>query len=224
MCESLFALLERTGVRYVVVGGVATVLHGYARLTADVDLVVDLEPGPATRLIEALEAAGLRATIPEPAVRFADPETRQRWIDEKGMEVFSLYDQDNPMLRVDLFVSYPIDFEQLFARSEVVDLDSTRVRVASIADLIGLKRLAGGLGTSPISSSSRRSQSCVVKAESSPGGWKRVSFQTAEVEHLEQSLRASPQQRLDWLEAALELAYRVRALRPGGEEPVSDRS
>jgi hypothetical protein len=40
--EPLFAALNRAEVRYVVVGALATVLHGYARLTADVDLVIDL--------------------------------------------------------------------------------------------------------------------------------------------------------------------------------------
>ena len=39
----LFRELNASGTRYVVVGGVATVLHGYTRLTADVDLMIDLE-------------------------------------------------------------------------------------------------------------------------------------------------------------------------------------
>ena len=42
--EPIFDPLNRTGVRYVVVGGRATVLHGFARLTADVDPIVDLSP------------------------------------------------------------------------------------------------------------------------------------------------------------------------------------
>jgi hypothetical protein len=40
----VFEALNGMQVRYVVVGGLATVLHGYARLTADIDLMVDLEP------------------------------------------------------------------------------------------------------------------------------------------------------------------------------------
>ena len=43
--EPIFAALENGTVRYVVVGGMATVLHGYARLTADVDIIVDQEDG-----------------------------------------------------------------------------------------------------------------------------------------------------------------------------------
>lgn len=42
--EKLLALLAGHEVRFVVVGGVAVTLQGYARLTEDVDLLVDDEP------------------------------------------------------------------------------------------------------------------------------------------------------------------------------------
>lgn len=43
----------------------AVVLQGYIRVTADIDLVVDLEPADARRVIEALISLGLRARVPE---------------------------------------------------------------------------------------------------------------------------------------------------------------
>jgi len=140
--ESPLRALNEAGVRYVVVGGLATVLHGYARLTADVDLVVDLEPNAARAVIDVLTGLGLVPVVPEPPERFADPEARARWIGDKGMRVFSLYDPTNPLRRVDLFVEHPIDFEDLFERADVVQLTEIDVRIASIPDLIHLKRLA----------------------------------------------------------------------------------
>jgi hypothetical protein len=59
------------------------------------------------------------------------------------MEVFSMYDPSNPMRVVDLFVAHPIPFEELWSRSDEFDLQSVTVHVASIPDLIHLKRLAG---------------------------------------------------------------------------------
>ena len=56
--EPPFRALNASGTRYVVVGGVATVLHGYARLTADIDLIVDLEESAAA--MRALAGLGLR--------------------------------------------------------------------------------------------------------------------------------------------------------------------
>ena len=43
MFEELLSYLDAAGVRFVVVGGLAVVIHGHARLTVDIDLVLDLE-------------------------------------------------------------------------------------------------------------------------------------------------------------------------------------
>lgn len=141
--EPIFEALDRDDVRYVVVGGVAVVLHGHARLTADLDLAVDLSPAEARRAIEALVGLGFGPRAPVDPLGFADPETRARWMAERGMQVFSMWDPTEPMRSVDLFVDNPIDFEELWDRSELIPLVGTAARVASIPDLIRLKRLAG---------------------------------------------------------------------------------
>lgn len=124
-------------------GGLATVLHGYARLTADVDLAVDLAPEEATKMIRTLVAKGFRPQVPVPPEAFADPDAREVWLRDKHMLAFSLVDQVNPMRVVDLLLKPDVPFEELLARSEEVVLNSTTVRIASIDDLIALKRHAG---------------------------------------------------------------------------------
>jgi hypothetical protein len=59
------------------------------------------------------------------------------------VQVFSLWNRHDPMLVVELFVESPIDFDELWERAETVPVSETAVRVASIPDLIRLKRLAG---------------------------------------------------------------------------------
>jgi len=100
---TIFRELEQAGAGYVVVGGVAVVLHGYARVTADIDLVVDLRPGEAIRAVAALSRLGMQPRAPVDAREFADAEARQRWIEEKRMRVFSMYDPRHPLVEVDLF-------------------------------------------------------------------------------------------------------------------------
>ena len=141
--EPLFATLNRAGVRYVVVGGVAVVLHGHARLTADVDLVVDLEPGAARLAVQTLVQTGLVPRAPIDPAGFADPATRNAWVSDKGMKVFSWWDPRDPLREVDVFVEHAIPFADLWARSVVVTLETTVVRIAGIDDLIALKRAAG---------------------------------------------------------------------------------
>lgn len=137
--EPIFVALSQRGGRYVVVGGVAVVLHGHVRLTADLDLVVDLDPEAARQTMEALGSLGLVPRAPVPAVQFADPSHRQEWARSKGMTVFSLYDPTNPLLTVDLFVESPLPFEELWGRAEVMTLGGVEVRVAAIADLVRMK-------------------------------------------------------------------------------------
>ena len=141
--EPIFQMLNTAGVRYVVVGGLATVLHGYARLTADVDLAVDLAPEEATKMIQALVARGFRPQVPVLPEEFANPTVREVWFRDKHMRAFSLVDPVNPMRVVDLLLKPEIPFEELLARSQEVMLNKTKIRIASIDDLIALKRQAG---------------------------------------------------------------------------------
>jgi len=141
--EEFFRSLNEDGVRYVVVGGLAVVLHGHPRLTADIDLVVDLEPDAARLVIRTLTRMGLRPRVPVEPEAFADPSQREKWIAERGMTVFNLYDPANPLRSVDLFVRSPIPFNELWSRSKMIALPSGDVRVASIDDLIKMKGIAG---------------------------------------------------------------------------------
>ena len=73
--QPVFDALARADVRYAVVGGVA-VLHGHPRMTADLDIAVDLAPEAAAQSIAALTDLGLRPRVPVDASDFADPVAR----------------------------------------------------------------------------------------------------------------------------------------------------
>jgi hypothetical protein len=141
--EPIFKALNDDGVRYVVVGGLAVVLHGYARLTVDLDLVVDLVPEEALKAVRSLGAIGLQPRLPVDAASFADPQQRREWVDRRNMKVFQWFDPDDPLRAVDVFVEEPIPFNGLWDRSLVVPLESTTVRIASREDLIHMKAAAG---------------------------------------------------------------------------------
>jgi hypothetical protein len=129
-------------VRYLVVGGVAVVLHGVPRFTADIDLVLALDRANVIAALEALAALDYRPRSPVPLRDFADPSLRREWIEAKGLTVFCLWSPKHPATEIDLFIEEPFPFDEVFARATWVDLGANSVTVASIADLVALKRQA----------------------------------------------------------------------------------
>src|SRR4051794_24347623 len=141
--ELLLMALTDAGVRYVVVGGVAVVLHGYLRATADLDLVLGMDQRNIETALRTFDRLGFHPRAPVPLHAFGDETERRRWIDEKNLQVFSLWHSKMPGFEIDLFVEPPLPFDDLYSRSIAVELGKTTASLASIDDLIVMKRAAG---------------------------------------------------------------------------------
>ncbi len=142
--EAVVRALNQQGVRYLIVGGLAVVAHGYVRLTADVDLLLDLEEANLRRAVAALSRLGYRPRAPVELDRFIDPKARAEWVKTKGMTVFSLFSPDHPATEVDLFVEAPLDFGKAYASAVRIEVAPGAVAtIAGLDDLITLKERAG---------------------------------------------------------------------------------
>ena len=135
--------LNDAGVEYVIVGGVATVLHGHARLTTDIDLVIDLERSNVERAVDVLTKLGLKPRLPVDPKQFADPVVRKEWVEQRGMMVFSMFDPSNATVGVDIFADGKQDFQKLRQRSVMKKITGAEIRVCSLDDLIEMKTAAG---------------------------------------------------------------------------------
>jgi hypothetical protein len=59
-------------VRYLIVGGLAVVAHGYVRFTADFDVVLDLEAENVQRALGVFKSLGYVPRVPVPIEQFAE--------------------------------------------------------------------------------------------------------------------------------------------------------
>lgn len=141
--DDVFRALHHADVRYVIVGGTAVVLQGHARLTVDLDLVVDLSEEQAVAAIRALTGLGLQSRLPVDPQSFADAATRRTWVEQRNLRVFSLFDPKSPRREVDVFATEPVPFDELHADATTFVIAGVPVRVASRRHLIEMKRLAG---------------------------------------------------------------------------------
>jgi len=126
--KGVFRSFEEREVKYVVIGGIAAVLHGVPRATFDLDILVEATPDNAVRLLEALSAAGLGTaalTTPEDVLAH-EITVFQDWV------------------RIDVQTSIPgLRFRDAWQRRVTMEYEGQRFFVASRADLIASKRAAG---------------------------------------------------------------------------------
>ncbi len=123
-----FASFQDHEVRYLVIGGIAAVLHGVPRATFDLDILIEASAANAERLLRALRAAGFGTADLIDA----------RGLLENEITVFS------DRVRIDVQTATPgIDFAEAWERRETMEYRGQKLCVVSRPDLIAAKRAAG---------------------------------------------------------------------------------
>lgn len=126
--QDVFASLNKHDVRYLVIGGIAVVLHGVPRATFDLDILIDTTIENADRLLRAMVDAGLgTATLTTPEEVLAN-------------EITVFKDR----VRIDVQTSTPgLSFVEAWPHRDVMAYHGQHFPVVSRADLIAAKRAFG---------------------------------------------------------------------------------
>lgn len=125
--RDVFASFQNHKVKYLVIGGIAAILHGVPRATFDLDILIESSIENARRLIDALAAAGLgTASLTSPEEILAN-------------EITILKDR----VRIDIQTSTPgLDFQQAWQRRVIMNYHGQQLNVVGIDDLIASKLAA----------------------------------------------------------------------------------
>jgi hypothetical protein len=141
--QQIFRELNKDGIDYVVVGGLAVNLHGIPRMTYGIDIVILLQGSNIMKLLARLKNWGYVPRAPVPAEELADEGKRNSWIREKNMRAFTFCNDTEALGEIDVMIDTQIPFCDLKARASMFDLGGVHVPVVSIPDLIEMKRHAG---------------------------------------------------------------------------------
>jgi len=139
----LFRALDQENVRYVLIGGLALNIHGVERATMDIDLMLAMDAENLDSFCRVAGSLQMTPVLPVSMKDFADPATRQRWIDEKNMLAFAWRPLELSAPTVDILIHPKVAFTTIWERHVEKDLGDIRVRLAHIDDLIALKTETG---------------------------------------------------------------------------------
>lgn len=121
-------LLSAHEVRYMIVGGYATGYHGYVRATGDLDIFVEVSENNAEKLVQTFIDFGFDAGV-----------TKDLFL-AKGKMVRV----GHPPLRLEILTEITgVSFEDCYASSEEIEIDSLRIRFIDMYHLLKNKSSTG---------------------------------------------------------------------------------
>ena len=126
--KGVFSSFQKYDVKYLVIGGIASVLHGVPRATFDLDILIEATPDNARRLLESLTEAGLGTA----ALITSE--------DLLAHEITIFKDR----VRIDVQTSTPgIQFDDAWNNRLRMDYQGQQFFILAKDDLIASKRAAG---------------------------------------------------------------------------------
>ncbi len=131
--------LTRHGIRFVLVGGLASQAHGSPSLTADMDICYARDQENLTRLADALkELAAVRRGLPTDSPKMPP-------LDARTLRAGGLFTLTTRFGDLDLLATPDpgFDFERLLEHAVTTTVHGAPVFVAALDDLIVMKRAAG---------------------------------------------------------------------------------
>src|SRR5262245_33641711 len=135
--KEILPLFHQAEIKYILIGGGAGIVHGQARLTQDVDLVISRDPANLKRIVDLLVNY-------QPYPRGAPAGLPFLW-DVKSLQFGMNFTLTTTLGYLDLLgeVTGGGSYEGLLPFTETIETYGVPVRVVTLEKLIDLKRAAG---------------------------------------------------------------------------------
>jgi hypothetical protein len=126
--QGVFASFQKHNVKYVIIGGIAAILHGVPRATFDLDILIEATPENSQRLLDALLDAGLGTAV-------------LTTVEDLLLHEITIF---RDKIRIDVQTETPgIRFQEAWDKRETMDFEGQSFFVVTREDLIASKLAAG---------------------------------------------------------------------------------
>ena len=123
------SLCNQYSVKYLVIGGYAVSVHGYPRLTKDLDICIQISEGNAEKIIEVINEFGLSSL---------------KLTKEDFMKADFITQLGNEPLRIDILNDLDaISFDDAWKNRKVVTLSDVAINFIGLDELLIIKASAG---------------------------------------------------------------------------------
>jgi predicted nucleotidyltransferase len=127
--EKVVKQLSKFNIPYMVIGGQAVLLYGEPRLTRDIDITLGVKPDEVKTIMDIVKNIGLKILVKD--------------VEEFVIKTFVLPAIDEKSgIRVDFIFSVSSYERKAIERAKAINLGKTKVRFASLEDLIIHKIIA----------------------------------------------------------------------------------
>lgn len=202
------ALLEQSKVPYVIVGGFSVVMHGCNRFTPDLNVMVAHDDEQLRHLSNLLTTNQFIATTESEPQKLFSSSGREELFAGGKRWFYSFRDLDEPSFSIDLFLRFPVPFQQVYTRKIEQTYGAGKFYICSLEDLVAMKSIAArGQDKSDIGSLNLIKK---IKEELAKGQTEedliKMTTSDAEAEQLEGLLRftqLSTDEKFAWLKQML---------------------
>lgn len=138
----LFTRLYQQKVSYLICGGLAVNIYGIPRMTADIDLLVDLTAENIEKFDTVMKSLNYQPVLPIKIQSVVDENDRKEMIKSKNLIAFSFFNPANNIMNVDVLIDTPFQFNELWKNKVTRKAGETELYLVSVNDLIKMKEYA----------------------------------------------------------------------------------
>ncbi|MFN3342477.1 MAG: hypothetical protein ACK40M_07255 [Flavobacteriales bacterium] len=135
----LFKGLQDKNVRYLICGGLAMNLYGVPRMTADIDLLLDLNQSNTDNFSSVLKEMGYQPVLPMELSSLLEESKRVQLKNEKNLIAFSYYNSISNQMNIDVLLFSPLLFDDMYEKKVIRHHNDLELYLVCPDDLITLK-------------------------------------------------------------------------------------